>query len=201
VHNKILTFVRRSITIATSEGRKAIFLWSDPMAKKANGMNNVFDFDPTKFMGGFDPAKVMGDFDPSKMMNEFNKAMTDLKVPAVDAAPLMEAQRKNMEALAAANKLALEGVQAVFKRQAEILQKTLDELQGNLKDVSDAGSPQDAVAKQADIVKAAFETALGNMRELAEMVSKSNTEAFDTVNKRFGESLEELKDQVLKLKQ
>jgi len=171
------------------------------MAKKATGMNNMFDFDPTKFMGGFDATKIMGDFDPSKMMNEFNKAVTDMKVPAVDAAPLMEAQRKNMEALADANKLALEGVQAVFKRQAEILQKTIDEVQGNLKDVSGSGTPQDAVAKQADLVKGAFENALGNMRELAEMVSKSNTEAFETVNKRFGESLEELKDQVLKLKQ
>ena len=171
------------------------------MAKKANGMNNMFDFDPTKFMGGFDATKIMGDFDPTKMMTEFNKAMTDLKVPVVDAAPVLEAQRKNLEALAEANKLALEGVQAVFKRQAEILQKTLEEVQGNLKDVSAAGTPQDAVAKQADVVKAAFETALGNMRELAEMVSKSNTEAFDTVNKRFSESLEELKDQVLKLKQ
>lgn len=170
------------------------------MAKKANGMNNMFDFDPTKFMGGFDATKIMADFDPSKMMNEFNKAVTDMKVPAVDAAPLMEAQRKNLEALAEANKLALEGVQAVFKRQAEILQKTIDEVQGNLKDVSASGSPQDAVVMQADLVKGAFENALGNMRELAEMVSKSNTEAFDTVNKRFGESLEELKAQVLKLK-
>ena len=170
------------------------------MAKKANGMNNMFDFDPTKFMGGFDATKIMADFDPSKMMNEFNKAVTDMKVPAVDAAPLMEAQRKNLEALAEANKLALEGVQAVFKRQAEILQKTIDEVQGNLKDVSASGSPQDAVVMQADLVKGAFENALGNMRELAEMVSKSNTEAFETVNKRFGESLEELKAQVLKLK-
>ena len=160
----------------------------------------MFDFDQTKFMGGFDATKIMADFDPSKMMNEFNKAVTDMKVPAVDAAPLMEAQRKNLEALAEANKLALEGVQAVFKRQAEILQKTIDEVQGNLKDVSASGSPQDAVVMQADLVKGAFENALGNMRELAEMVSKSNTEAFDTVNKRFGESLEELKAQVLKLK-
>jgi len=170
------------------------------MAKKANGMNNMFDFDPTKFMGGFDATKIMGDFDPSKMMTEFNKAMTELKVPAVDAAPVLEAQRKNLEALAEANKLALEGVQAVFKRQAEILQKTTEELQKNLGGFAAPESVQDGVAKQTDLVKGAVEQALSNARELAEMVNKSNTEAFEKINVRFNENLEEVKEQVLKLK-
>ena len=162
--------------------------------------NNMFDFDPAKFFGGYDVTKVFADFDPSKMTNEFTKAFGDFKAPSVDVEPVLEAQRKNIEAVVTANKLAVEGVQAVFKRQAEILQKTLEEINGNITDVSSAGSVQDSVAKQADVLKAGLDTALSNMRELAEMINKSNTEAFETVNKRFGESLEELKAQVAKLK-
>ena len=53
-------------------------------------------------------------------------------------------------------------------------------------------------AKQTELARKAFEQALANMRELAEMVSKSNTEAFAIINKRVTESLQELKSLVAK---
>ena len=56
-----------------------------------------------------------------------------------------------------------------------------------------ASNPQEMTAKQAELVRKAFEQALANVRELAEMVSKSNTEAFAIINKRVTESLQELK--------
>ena len=39
---------------------------------------------------------------------------------------LVQAQRKNFEAIAAANQLALEGYQAVAKRQADIVRESID---------------------------------------------------------------------------
>lgn len=168
------------------------------MAKKPASSLPGFDFDLTKIMGEFDPAK----FDPSKMITEFNKALTDLKMPGVDFKPVIDSQRRNMEALAAANKLALEGMQAVFKRQSEILRASVEEAMSSAKDLSvgKPGSVPESVAKQVDMLKLAVEQAIENMRELAEMVSKSNTEAFSTINKRFNESLDEIKSQALKLK-
>jgi phasin family protein len=64
--------------------------------------------------------------------------------------------------------------------------------------LSSAGNPQEMTAKQAELARKAFEQALANMRELAEMVSKSNTEAFAIINKRVTESLQELKSLVAK---
>ena len=55
-----------------------------------------------------------------------------------------------------------------------------------------------AETKQAELVRKGFEQALANARELAEMVSKSNTEAFAIINKRVTESLQELKGLVVK---
>ena len=52
------------------------------------------------------------------------------------------------------------------------------------------------MAKQAEILKKAFETALANVKELAEMGAKSNTEAMETINKRVTESLDEVRDAV-----
>ncbi|MGB0749130.1 MAG: phasin family protein [Magnetospiraceae bacterium] len=158
------------------------------------------DFDPISFWKDMDPSKFFGSFDPAKMMSEFTKVTGDMKVPTVDFAPFVDIQRKNVEAVIAANKLAAEGVQAVYMRQAELQKQVSDELTKALDMVKTASSPQDTVAAQADLLKDSFEKALTNLRELNEMLVKSNTEALDTVNKRFIMSLDEFKVEVLKTK-
>jgi phasin family protein len=50
-----------------------------------------------------------------------------------------------------------------------------------------------SAAKQAELGKQTFEKALANMRELAEMATKSQTQAWEVVSRRFHENLEELK--------
>ena len=60
--------------------------------------------------------------DISKMMEQF-------KLPGVDMEKIMDAQRKDVEALMAANKHAYEGMQALAQRQAQILQETMTQWQ------------------------------------------------------------------------
>jgi phasin family protein len=43
------------------------------------------------------------------------------------------------------------------------------------------------------VVRQAAEKALANLRELSEMLAKTNTEAFDLVNKRLHENMDELR--------
>ena len=124
---------------------------------------------------------------------DVSKIIYEFKVPGVDFDAILASQRKNIEAVTAANKLAIEGMQAVVRRQAEILRNTMELTGAILTDAMSAGSPETIVTKQAALVKTAFEQALGNMKELAEMVTKSNTEAANVISKRVSESLEELK--------
>lgn len=123
---------------------------------------------------------------------DFQKIMVDFKMPGIDPDALMAAQQKNIEAISNANKLAVEGMQAIGKRQAELFQQTIEEAQKTLGDLMKQGAPEDRVAKQAEVVKSAIERAVTNMREISEMLAKSNQEAFDIINKRIGESLEEI---------
>ncbi len=109
---------------------------------------------------------------------------------------LMDSQRKNFEALAAANKTAVEGFQAVFTRQGEILKQIMDEANATLQSVQAGEKPEAAAGQNIDQVKDALEQAVSNMRELSEMVSKSQQEAFDILNKRVGEQLDEIKKTV-----
>lgn len=142
-------------------------------------------------------AKTTGnpffDIDLSKMIAEY-------KVPGVDVDSILASQRKNIEAVTAANQLAVEGLQAVLRRQAEILRQSVEEAGAMVNEVMAASSPEDKAAKQAELVKAAFEKTLANARELSEMVAKSNSEAADVLSKRVSESLDELKSAIAKTK-
>jgi phasin family protein len=131
-------------------------------------------------------------FDLSKF--DMSKMLGDVKIPGFDMQAVLDAQRKNIEALTAANQAAVQGMQAVAQRQAEILSQSMSEVSSIAQQLaSSASNPQEMTAKQTELARKAFEQALANMRELAEMVSKSNTEAFAIINKRVTESLQELK--------
>ena len=105
---------------------------------------------------------------------------------------LSDPRRKDIEALAEANRQAYEGMQAIAKRQAEILQQTMSEWQSAAQNMAGKDFAANAT-QQTELAKAAFEKALSNMREMAELATRSQSQAFDTVNKRFQENLAELR--------
>ena len=118
---------------------------------------------------------------------DFTKLMSQFQLPGVDFATLVDRERKNIEALAKANRIAFEGWQRLVRRQAEMLQETMKKV------VADA-SQQDAKKKRADLAKEGFEKALANMRELAEITTQSQKEAFDVVRKRIEENVEGIRN-------
>lgn len=136
-------------------------------------------------------------FDLSKF--DMSKMLGDVKIPGFDMDSIMGTQRKNIEALTAANQAAVQGMQAVAQRQAEILSQAMSEVSTIAQQLAgSASNPQEMTTKQTELARKGFEQALANMRELAEMVSKSNTDAFAIINKRVTESLQELKSLVVK---
>ena len=130
---------------------------------------------------------------------DITKMLADFKVPGVDVDAMVAAQKKNIEALTEANNMVVAGVQAVMKRQAEILHASMEQARTVASEIMVPGSPEAKVTKQAEVVQAAFQAALGNMKELAELVTKSNTEAANVISKRVSESLVEIKTAVAKV--
>jgi len=140
----------------------------------------------------------MFDMDFTKMMADFK--LDQFKMPGVDMEALMAAQRRNIEVFSAANRVALEGAQAIAKRHMEIVQSSVGEMTEAMKALSGNEAPQAKAARQAELLKAAYEKAVTNMRELADMIQRSNGEALGLLNKRFTESMDELKSMVEKAK-
>ena len=130
---------------------------------------------------------------PNMPFMDVNELLAQFKVPGVDINALMEARRKDIEALVTANRQAYEGMQLLAHRQAEMLKEAMAEWQAATEDMMSGKSPETGAAKQAELGKQTFEKALANMRELAEMATKSQSEAWEVVTRRFHENLEELK--------
>ena len=160
-----------------------------PHKQQTRGVLIMSENNPFNPFANLDPSK----FDLTKMMNEF-------KLPGVDMEALMETQRKNIEAVTQANKVAVEGMQAVAKRQAEMLSESMAAVSEAAKEIASAENPQEFTSKEAELAREAFEKALANMRELAELVGKANSETFEVMNSRFKETLEELTN-LIKAKQ
>ena len=125
--------------------------------------------------------------------------MAEFRMPqALDFESFAAAQRRNIEALSAANRVALEGAQAVAKRHMEILQQSMAEMTEAMRTLATAEAPQEKAAKQADLAKTSYERAVANMKELSDLIQKSNAEAVGVLNQRFTEAMQEIKGMVKK---
>ena len=125
---------------------------------------------------------------------DFRKFFAEMKLPSLpDMETLMAAHRRNMEALSAANRVALEGAQAVARRHMEIMQQSMSELTETMRTIASTEGAQAKAAKQAEMLKAAYERAVTNMRELSELIQRSNSEAMNVINHRFTEAMDEVK--------
>jgi phasin family protein len=138
-------------------------------------------------------AETLFDMDITKIMAEF-------KLPPVDVEALVAAQRKNIETLSTANRLALEGMQAVAKRNMEIMQQALADMTEAMKAIAAAEAPQAKAAKQAELLKATYEKAMQNIRELQDMIQKMSGDTLGVLNRRVSEALDELKAMMEKAK-
>ncbi len=136
----------------------------------------------------------MADFPKMPDFSEFTRMFANLKMPvAPNMDAFMAASRRNMETIAAANRVALEGAQAVGKRHMEIMQQGMAEMTEAMRSMALPEDPQAKAAKQAELLKQAYEHSVANIKELGDLIQHSNAEAIGLLNQRFAESMEEVK--------
>jgi phasin family protein len=125
---------------------------------------------------------------------DFTRFFADMKLPALpDMEMFLAASRKNLETLSAANRVALEGAQAVARRHMEIVQSNMAELTEAMQALAAVDAPQAKAAKQAELLKQAYQHAVTHMKELSDLIQQSNAEALSLINQRFAEAMDEVK--------
>ncbi len=127
---------------------------------------------------------------PQNPFGDVTKMLEKFKVPGVDMTAIIEARRKDIEAVVESNKAAIEALQAMGRKQAEMLTSAMQEIQATTKNLTgSAGDP----AKQAEIVKKAYAKAVADVKDLADMASKAQADSMASITKRAGEHMEEIK--------
>lgn len=125
-------------------------------------------------------------FDVGELFKQF-------QIPGVDVSKLLEGQRENIKALQEANQTALQGWQNLMTRQTELMREAFEAWQVSVSDTV-RSAPGEMAQKQIEHGQKAFETAVSNMRELAEMAIKSQSDAADVIRKRFEAGLKEIQN-------
>ena len=127
-------------------------------------------------------------------MEDFTKMFAGMKMPLVpDTEALLAAHKRNIEAMTQANRVAMEGAQAVARRDMEIMQQSMTELGDNMRALASTEAPQDRAARQAELLRRAYERAVKHSQELGELIRTANGEALGLLNQRFVEAMDEVK--------
>lgn len=122
--------------------------------------------------------------------NNFASFAEFFKAP-VDMNKVFDSQRRNIEAASEAVQTVVEGVQAVSRRQAEVLREGVEQALASSRQLLSSGTPEAGLAKQAELARNLFESAVINFREVSELLTKTSFEAFDVLNSRASEAISE----------
>ncbi len=117
-------------------------------------------------------------------------ALPQLRLAGV-AGKLLEGRRKDLQALIAANEKSYKGLQTVVKRQTDMLKAAIGEWRSVAKVVAVAG-PRESIAQLDQLAVQAFKLSLSNIRELAELAARDQSDAFSVIQGRIRESVDEV---------
>jgi phasin family protein len=118
---------------------------------------------------------------------------TPLPFVPFDTETFMAAQQRNIDALASASQIVVDGVKAIAQRQGEMMQSSVDQLMRASQDALSMKAtdlqPADHFAK----AKAQYEAAVNNAKELAEIAMKAQGDAVGVLSKCVMANIDDLK--------
>lgn len=129
-------------------------------------------------------------------MFDFEALLKQFSVPNVDARAIMEAQKKNIEALVAANQKIAESMQKIAQQEQKIVQEAISDWTAAAGKVKGDGDIEAQTALQTEAAIKAVEDGIKHMRNFAELVAKAQIDSMSILNKRMDESIAELRKQV-----
>ena len=102
----------------------------------------------------------------------------EFKLPTINVETIVETARKNFAVMTSANTAAVESMKAIAQRQGDMVRAAMEDFSKHGSDVLAAATVEEKAAKQIDFVKKSYEAAIANTKELADLYSKGQTEAF-----------------------
>ena len=120
-------------------------------------------------------------------LNQAMKQMSSMQMPGLNLGSMQDVNQATIEAISEANRIAMEGMQALAQRSQEMATEAVADFQESAKGMADMSGG--SLAKPAEMARANFEKAVGNLRELGEIATKSQTEAWTLIGQRMQQNM------------
>jgi phasin family protein len=127
---------------------------------------------------------------PTNPFGDVTKMMEQFKMPGIDMTAIMQAQRKGIESLVEANQAVFASMQALAKRQTEMMTEAMQDMQHAVK--NGVGGITDPT-KQVELVRKGFEKTLAGMKELAEMARQAQSDAMARMMQSAADGMQNVK--------
>ena len=137
--------------------------------------------------------------DMSSAFGDFTKMLEQFRLPGVDTKQIVEARRKDIDALVQAKQAIYEGMQALANKQAELMKRAMEDIRSAVRGAAGGVGLGDP-GRQMELTRKACEKVLADMGDLAEIARQSQAEAMAKITQRGTEHLDEIK-KMMKLKQ
>lgn len=116
-----------------------------------------------------------------------------LNPQAFDFAAVVNTQKKAVEAVLEANRVAFEGYRKASEKHVANLQKTFDDASSAYTGILDAKTPDAHAEKQIALVKEFTSKGVDNLREVFDLTLSANQDAFSVFEKHFAETAKDVK--------
>jgi phasin family protein len=117
----------------------------------------------------------------------------DLGLPKLNVDELVQAQKKNLEALGQSAKVAAQGAQSVAQKQREVLEAGLREAATLAREYKPFGKIHENLALQTEFARKVFEISVKGAQDSASTARQSTTEAVKIIQDRVKESFDEIR--------
>ena len=124
---------------------------------------------------------------------DLTRMWSQLKLPSIRIAELLEVHRKNASALTSANQVVFDGLTTLAQRQGELIKATVNDCSKVTYDVLSGASLAEKATKQADAARDICVSNVAGLQELSGIVLKTNATAVDILNARVSEALAEVR--------
>ncbi len=128
---------------------------------------------------------------PNTGTEKTTESFPDFKIPTMDMNAIMDSYKKNLEILGLINKMSIEVCNGITKLQSAFIKQMMTDM-GSI--FEKANKPADMMAKFNEVTRDTIVKAMGNSKQISDMLVASNNELTAAVTKRMKESMEEAKN-------
>jgi phasin family protein len=132
-------------------------------------------------------------FTANPFIDMLRKFGDNLQVPKVDLDQMLEAHRKNVEALTQSASAVAEGAQAMAQKQREVVEAGLREASALAQELKAHGDQN--LSRQTEFAKKVFDIAVRGAQDTAQLTSMSTGDAVRILQDRMREGLDEIRGQ------